>query len=448
MTTAATITANLVLNSKPFQQGMKKAEQATQSFQSKFSRAMQAVKTNAVAIEKVGNALQSAGKKMTTFITLPIIAFFALITKKAMEADTALGKMARDSMARLNEQLLILGEKFLPTVIKLVDFLTNALEKFNNAPPWVQRTVLAFAAFLALAGPLASMTGTILNVVAGISTMGSTITTIIPAIVSLGTAIWGALLPILPILALIAAVIVLIYLLWKNWDQLGVILSQLWFIIKWGFQQMWEGIKSAMSAGLNWLEQETSKSVNVWQENFRQAEEIKQKLFKISVDFMSRTWTAFIGKVNAKISEFRNWAVNAWNYVASIFTNTFSRIANFASQVFAGIIQGINAVISAINQLGFSLESIEIPKELQPGSPTPFEMGLRGISKAMTDLSRKSIPQMKASFLPADGFSDIGGRKTINVTDNRRFASGLDAKALRVALDDQLQGLTRALEAG
>ncbi|MCZ2155744.1 MAG: hypothetical protein LC114_17905 [Bryobacterales bacterium] len=449
MTTAATITANLVLDSRQYQQGMKNAEKATASMQSKLRSALTTIKTYAPILEKIGDGFQNLGRKMSTFITLPIVGFFALIIKKAMDADTELGRMAQGSLAKLNDQLLILGEKFLPVVIKAIDFLVSALEKFNNAPPWVQKTILVFVAMLALAGPLISLTGTIINLVAGISTMGSAITTVIPAIVSLGTAIWGALLPILPIvLAIVAIVAGLAFVIWAfATDFMGVTttLKQLFWIIGYEFKKLGQEIKQGWSDAMDWLDKETKKSADTWKENFKQAEEIKQKLFKISVETMFKWWTDFSTKVTAKISEVRNWFINAWNVAAGVFYNIFTSISNFFNSVIVGIINGINSLIGAINSLGFALESLEIPEELTPGSPTPFELGLRGISKAMDTLARSTIPELNASFAPS-GVSNVGTGKTINIVDNRRFAAGMDAKTLRTALDDRFAGLTEALE--
>lgn len=446
MTTAATITANLVLDSKGYQNGLKKAGVATEKFRTKFQQLTALIKTNAAAIDAMGDRFRDAGKKMTTFVSLPIVAFFTMVTKKAMDADTALGKMARESLGKLNEQLTRLGEKFLPLVVKALDYLTNTLEKFNNAPPHVQKLIFILLGLVALAGPLMGFVGTIFNVVSAVSTMGGAISGAIPVIIEFGAALWGALAPILPVLLLIAATIVLIYLLWKNWDQLGVTLSQLWFIIQWGFEKMWEGIKSALSSGLDWLKKEVSKSNDVWTDNFRQAQEIQQKLFALSVEFMTKTWTDFVGKVTAKIAELRNWAMNAWNYIANAFGTAFQYIGNFANSIITGIIGGINSLIQAVNSLGFSLKTLEVPDVLKPGSPTPFEMGLRGIGKAMDMLAAKSIPEMNAAFAPPGGIGETNGGATVHYVDNRRYSSGLTKDVLNLALNDRFDGLVTAMK--
>ena len=45
-----------------------------------------------------------------------------------------------------------------------------------------------------------------------------------------------------------------------------------------------------------------------------------------------------------------------------------------------------------------TLSNIQLPDWLIPGSPTPFELGLRGITEAMADLSKMAMPQLQAAF--------------------------------------------------
>ena len=114
--------------------------------------------------------------------------------------------------------------------------------------------------------------------------------------------------------------------------------------------------------------------------------------------------------------------------------NTVKQIGAIMSYVWNTTISGINAVIAAVGRLIAKLKGIVMPKSLTPGSPTPFEMGLRGIASAMDDLSSKKLPKLNAGLNVSQ--NGAGGRSSINnYTDNRRFSAGMDANALRVALD-------------
>ena len=532
MTTAATITANLVLNSKDYQSGIKKAEKGTRSFSDKLkqmqthlensagkttflsgkiwqlrqtlenagrspnmlARGMeniynasekvkgainnlktqfinldQRIRLSGTTMSQVGDKFLAAGKKMTLFITVPIIGFFTVLIKKAMDADTALGKLAKESIGRLNDSLAKLGEKFLPLFIKFVDWVTKLVDEFLALPPETQEFITKLILLAAMAGPMSTFAGTLMKVfsffsgagvggqaiawigsalIPALKVIGTTITTSLwPAIVSLGSAIWTALLPLLPILALVAAVVLLIYLLWKNWDQLGVIITQLWTIIKWAFSQGWNDIKAKTKEGLDWFNAEWKKSNKTWEANQKQWSEIQTKLFKLAMNAMHMAIMEFVMKATTKFMELRNWAISTWNSIASSFYSAFQGISNFFESVKNSIIAGIQAIISAANELIATLQSIVLPDELTPGSPTPFEMGLRGIAKAMNTLSRESVPQFNQSFAAPSGVTSVGTGKTINVVDNRRFAAGIGADVMRTMLDDRFDGLSKALEA-
>lgn len=452
MTTAATIVAQLILDSNKYSQGVKAAGTATDRLKGKVNSLMSFVQRNAVAIDALGTRFQQAGKRMTQFITLPILGFFALLIKKAIDADTALGKLAKESMAKLNASLAKLGEKFLPVFIKIVDWLTKMIDKFNQASPKMQGFILILIGLIALAGPLTSFIGTIMSVVSAISTIGKALTTATPAVAVFGTTLWAALVPLLPIIiAIIALVAGLAFVIWAfATDFMGVTTAakQLWFIIKYEFKQGWEYIKSKTQEGLNWFNSEWKKSNAVWANNQKQWSEIQSKLFKLAMTTMQKAIMDFVTRVNAKFSELRNWAINTWNAIASAFNRVFGGIANFANRVFQSIVAGIQWVIEAVHNLIAALEDIVLPDALTPGSPTPFEKGLRGISDAMNSISHQSLPQLNYALAAPQGVATVGTAKTINITDNRRFAAGISAEAMRVALDDKLQGLTAALEAG
>lgn len=44
------------------------------------------------------------------------------------------------------------------------------------------------------------------------------------------------------------------------------------------------------------------------------------------------------------------------------------------------------------------LSNITLPDWMTPGSPTPFELGIRGITDAMTELDRMGMPSLQAAF--------------------------------------------------
>ena len=51
-----------------------------------------------------------------------------------------------------------------------------------------------------------------------------------------------------------------------------------------------------------------------------------------------------------------------------------------------------------LDRMAERLRNIKLPDWLTPGSPTPFEMGLRGISKALKDISTAQLPEFNAQL--------------------------------------------------
>lgn len=58
---------------------------------------------------------------------------------------------------------------------------------------------------------------------------------------------------------------------------------------------------------------------------------------------------------------------------------------------------GITSVIGLWQTLASTVASIQIPNILTPGSPTPMELGLRGISDALREMNKVGGPQLKDS---------------------------------------------------
>ena len=130
--------------------------------------------------------------------------------------------------------------------------------------------------------------------------------------------------------------------------------------------------------------------------------------------------------------------------ITSISTGIKSLWTMFKS-AFSGVGKAIDWVIAKWKLFEATIAKIKLPPALTPGSPTPFEMGLRGISSAMDNVSRKSLPKLNVGMDVAQAVTGVGNGGNVNITDNRRFSAGMDANALRVALDNKLNGLAGAL---
>jgi hypothetical protein len=361
MTTAATINTKLTLNDKQFQKGMGQAEKAASNVANKLRQLDGYLKRNAATIELFGEGMQKAGKKMTMFISVPIIGFFGMIIKKALEADTAMSKLAKESTGRLNASLAQLGEKFLPLFIQIVDGLTNIINKFLEASPATQKFITTLIALAAMAGPLLTFTGSLISTVSWLGQVGITASSIMPALTTLFTFITATAIP--AIVAFIAAN--------AAWIVPLLLVAATVYLVYKAFKTNFGGIAT------------TAKQLGA--------------IIKI------------------------------------VFVN--------------GIGKAIDWVISKIERLRQALANIKLPDALTPGSPTPFEMGLRGIASAMDNLSNKSMPKMSVGMnnAPPSVREAGGGRGNVSYVDNRKFGGGMSAQELRVALDSRMAEIAGAL---
>lgn len=316
------------------------------------------------------------------------------------------GVFVVETLAPMLEKLAELANKVLPPLQKLLE----------NVPMPLKMLILTFGVLLALAGPVIGFIGTIMQLAASMSTLGISFAGISAALAS----IWAALAPILLILALIAAAIFVVWYAWKNWDD-----------IKLGAKAVGESWKKMFRDLTKWGKKAYADVTAASGQAMRNmSEHLEGWKAKISEGF------AVFG---ARIS-------SIWQGVTEGFSRAFNWIANTASKVFGAISNAIAKLVGYINQLKSSLLSLDVPDVLTPGSPTPFEIGLRGIGDAMKSLSGNAIPAMNTGLesAPTAITQTDGGNKNTYV-DNRTFAGGMSAEELKVALNMRFDALAGEL---
>lgn len=82
--------------------------------------------------------------------------------------------------------------------------------------------------------------------------------------------------------------------------------------------------------------------------------------------------------------------------VTSTLLPALKPLADFLSNVlvaaFNGITSAIQTLIGWIDDLTSAFANVELPPALTPGSPTPFEIGLKGINEQLGQLAKTSLP--------------------------------------------------------
>lgn len=115
-------------------------------------------------------------------------------------------------------------------------------------------------------------------------------------------------------------------------------------------------------------------------------------------------------------------------------------IDTLADAIGNGLQNALKWVIDKLKDLQTWLESITLPDWLTPGSPTPFEMGLRGIAGAMGDLNNLTA---KVGFVPSglqgSGMGAGGSTTSISVPVTATVNNEIDMHKLAWMVADEIQ---------
>ncbi len=84
-------------------------------------------------------------------------------------------------------------------------------------------------------------------------------------------------------------------------------------------------------------------------------------------------------------------------------------LKNVLKSAFDGITSAIKTLTGWIDNLTSALNNIELPDALTPGSPTPFEIGLRGINEELKRLANAALPAVTHEMNVLGTVRDVPG---------------------------------------
>lgn len=268
------------------------------------------------------------------------------------------------------------------------------------------------------------------DVLAGIGVAIGTV--VIPAIVSIITAI----APVIATFLAVVAVVALLRAAWEN-DFLG---------IRTTLTEFWENkAKPALTELAAWLKEHVPAAIEklkgFWENTLLPA---MQKVWGFLAEHVLpifQTLNEFIGSVLLVV--FRvlaafivNVAVPNFMKLYNLFVDkvlpVIQKVANWLNQklqpAFDGIGKIVKDVMGWIGDLSEKLQNLDVSKLFKPGSPTPFEMGLRGIQGAMQDLSGRTLPQFSTRLELLPEVPGVSGILTGSDTSSTLDTSALEAK--------------------
>lgn len=332
-----------------------------------------------------------------------------------------------------------IGNLLLPFVTQLVQWISNLVTWFGNLSPATQGIIVVILILVAAIGPLLLIFGALITAIGAI----------IPILVTVAGVITG---PILVAIAAVIAIVALFAAAWaNNWGGIRDIIMNVWNNnIKPAFAQIVAFLQVAIPAAIAvvvkfWEGVLLPALMKVW-------DFIKKNIIPLFLA-LAGLLGAVVGKaVEALAGLWQNVLQPALEVVWSfIKTKLLPVIVNFlgpklqwlADKVlpalkgaFDGIVKVIKIVVDWIKELADKIANLELPDWLTPGSPTPFELGLKGIASAMSKLTKQQLPSFEAGL-------DIGAPGTANIP--APMGAGGESPEMLAALNvlgDRIEDLT------
>ncbi len=408
------------------------------------------VNLSAAAVESkaMEMGLAKAGEEMSA--TAKAQATYALILE---QTKTAQGDFARTSEGLANSTRIAkaefmnatagLGQMLLPMALKVVQVITRLITGFNTLSPSVKKTIVIIAGIAAAVGPVLVVLGTLLGAIGGIATFLAG-----PVAAAIGTAL-AAAAPVIAIILAIVAVIGLLYAAWtNNWGGIQEKVGAVWAFLQPIFAAIVSWFQTNIPAAIAFVS-------GVWQTVLLPAITAVWGFIQNSVIplFMAlaNVFSAVIGlALRVLAGLWQNLLLPAlqavWGFIQANILPIFQKaaeiiltvlkppvewIANFIATVFVGAWQALERAIAKVvewlNRVANAIRKLDLPSWLTPGSPTPFEMGLRGISGALSELSRVQLPKFQAELelTPPNGIVSAaageGGGRENRIYDQRKI---------------------------
>jgi hypothetical protein len=257
-------------------------------------------------------------------------------------------------------------------------------------------------------------------------------TVVIPAIVSIITAI----APVIGTFLAVVAVVALLRSAWES-DFLG---------IRTALTDFWENkAKPALKDLVAWLQDNVPQAIEklkgFWENTLLPA--LKKvwdfistnimPIFNTIVDFINTLFIVALKVIGAYIVDVMvpNFK-KMYDYFTDKVLPVIQKVANWLNEklqpAFDGISKVVQDVLGWIRDLTEKLKNLDVSKIFKPGSPTPFEIGLRGIEGALSDLSGKSLPQFSARLNLLPEVPGVSGFLTGSDSGSQLDTSQLEAK--------------------
>ena len=223
------------------------------------------------------------------------------------------------------------GEALAPTIQMVSDKIQQLVDWFNSLDSTQQETIAKIALVIAAVGPVLVIIGTVISAIGSIISVGGTLLSVIGTVV----ATLGG-----PLTLAIAAVIAIAALVITHWDQVKEMASKLatWVVEKWN--QLKEGVKTAVENMKNSVKSKWAEIKSAVQE------------FVTNIKtFVSESWTAIKDKVSSVMDAIKSTVTQKWNDIKSKVSSVIDNIKTTISNKWDAIKTKLSSVYDSINTL-------------------------------------------------------------------------------------------------
>ena len=257
-----------------------------------------------------------------------------------------------------------IGEALAPVLNTILPMVTNLVQAFIDADPWIQKLIITIGGVVGVFGVLMGALAPVIMSITSLITVFGGASAVAGA---LGTAFTVLTGPIGLAIAAITAVIAIGYNLIKNWDSISSACSKVWNQITSYIKNKTNEIKQNVTNWINKVKSDIEQGFNKVKTNI----ETVWNNIKSSID---KAWTNIKTGVKTGVDNVKSTIKSVFNTLENIMTAPFRAAKKVIDGILGGIGKGISAVTNGISKItGKKGKSIEVPMTIDD-APTPVDI--------------------------------------------------------------------------
>lgn len=325
------------------------------------------------------------------------------------------GESWQKFLNKVTVQLAPLGAQMMDTAGQIVDSIGEVFERpevqagITQFAGFASQLISTFATYIPVAidylfqfvSFLQNNQGVVVGILAaiGVAVAAFVFGTVVPA----ALAAIGVMLPVILVMAAVAAVAYLVYEAWtNNWGGIRDTLMGVWQNLQPTFEALKAWLGVAIPAVIDYLRfvwnywLESAKAIWSFLQNY--IFPVLGAVADVVSAVLSVAFRALAGILqNVVIPKLQQ----IWKWIDANVMPVVRTLAGWLNEHLAPAFEWLGGkvgeVVDWLHNLADTLRNIELPDWMTPGSPTPWELGLRGVQGTLESLSRTTLPRFEAA---------------------------------------------------